>query len=91
MVGIVRENPFAEHPGNRTVAIFLDQKPPLDALDRLSGRNDEEASLGKREIYVFYPSGMGRSKLQIPAARDGTARNMNTIAKLAEMSRADAG
>ena len=91
MAGILRENLFAEHPGNRTVAIFLDNKPPRDALDRLSGRNDEEASLGKREIYVFYPSGMGRSKLKIPAARDGTARNMNTIAKLAEMAGADPG
>jgi uncharacterized protein (DUF1697 family) len=27
---------------------------------------------------------MGRSKLKIPAAKKGTARNMNTIAKLAE-------
>jgi uncharacterized protein (DUF1697 family) len=29
---------------------------------------------------------MGRSKLRIPAASGGTARNMNTIAKLAEMA-----
>jgi hypothetical protein len=29
---------------------------------------------------------MGRSKLRIPAAKAGTARNMNTIAKLAEMA-----
>jgi hypothetical protein len=28
----------------------------------------------------------GRSKLRIPAARDGTARNMNTVAKLAAMA-----
>jgi uncharacterized protein (DUF1697 family) len=27
---------------------------------------------------------MGKSKLKIPAGRHGTARNMNTIAKLAE-------
>jgi len=91
MTEILRENPFAQHPGNRTVAIFLDDKPPRDALDRLSGRNDEEASLGRREIYVFFPSGMGRSKLKIPAARDGTARNVNTITRLAEMASADSG
>jgi uncharacterized protein (DUF1697 family) len=42
--------------------------------------------LGKREIYVHYPSGMGRSKLRIPAAKAGTARNMNTVARLAEMA-----
>jgi hypothetical protein len=31
---------------------------------------------------------MGTSKLAIPAAKTGTARNMNTIAKLAEMAAA---
>ncbi len=29
--------------------------------------------------------GVGRSKLRIPAARNGTARNLNTLAKLAAM------
>jgi uncharacterized protein (DUF1697 family) len=28
---------------------------------------------------------MGQSKLRIPAAKAGTARNMNTVAKLAEL------
>jgi uncharacterized protein (DUF1697 family) len=47
---------------------------------------DEEIRLGAREIYVYYGSGMGKSKLKIPAAKSGTARNMNTVAKLAEMA-----
>jgi uncharacterized protein (DUF1697 family) len=42
--------------------------------------------LGDREIFVHYGNGMGRSKLRIPAARLGTARNMNTVAKLAEIA-----
>jgi hypothetical protein len=29
---------------------------------------------------------MGQSKLRIPAAMDGTARNMNTVAALVEMA-----
>jgi uncharacterized protein (DUF1697 family) len=29
---------------------------------------------------------MGNSKLKIPVAKKGTARNMNTVAKLAEMA-----
>jgi uncharacterized protein (DUF1697 family) len=45
--------------------------------------------LGTREIYVYYPSGMGQSKLRIPAARYGTARNLNTVAKLVAMSSRD--
>ena len=29
---------------------------------------------------------MGRSKLRIPAAKTGTARNINTVAKLVEIA-----
>jgi uncharacterized protein (DUF1697 family) len=57
-----------------------------DALKAAAGVGDEEMRLGVREIYVYYGSGMGRSKLKIPAAKHGTARNMNTVAKLAEIA-----
>lgn len=84
---VLAKNPFAGAPGNRTVAIFLDSHPAPGALEAASGAKDEQMRLGVREIYVHYPTGMGESKLKIPAANDGTARNMNTIAKLAEMAR----
>jgi uncharacterized protein (DUF1697 family) len=35
---------------------------------------------------VNYPGGIGNSRLRIAAARRGTARNMNTVAKLAAMA-----
>jgi uncharacterized protein (DUF1697 family) len=54
----------------------------------VSGQKDEEMALGKREIYVHYGQGMGTSKLKIKAATAGTARNVNTVAKLAEMAAA---
>ncbi|MGD0959984.1 MAG: hypothetical protein ABSB19_09260, partial [Methylomonas sp.] len=57
-----------------------------DTLAGVKGRSDEEISLGRREIYVYYASGIGRSKLKIPAAMSGTARNINTVAKLVEMT-----
>ena len=44
--------------------------------------------MGVREIYVHYGDGMADSKLKIPAAKTGTARNLNTVAKLAEMAAA---
>ena len=81
-------NPFKKDPGNSVVAIFLDEVPPKDTLKEISGQKDEKVALGKREIYVSYGSGMGTSKLKIPAAKKGTARNMNTVAKLAEMTAA---
>ena len=60
--------------------------PPRDTLARAAGQTVERMALGSREIFVHYGAGMGRSKLRIPAAKSGTARNMNTVAKLAEIS-----
>jgi uncharacterized protein (DUF1697 family) len=88
MAAVVAKNPFKSRPANQTVAIFLDEQPPIDALKKITGQVSEEVALGAREIYVFYGQGMGRSKLKIPAAKNGTARNMNTVAKLAEWARA---
>lgn len=86
MQAVLKANPFPDAEPNHTYAIFLDGRPPGDALDHVTGQNEEKMSLGDREIFVHYPSGMGRSKLKIPAAKMGTARNMNTVAKLAEMA-----
>ncbi|MGO4728256.1 MULTISPECIES: DUF1697 domain-containing protein [unclassified Inquilinus] len=86
MAQVLAANPFPDAAPNRTVAIFLDAPPPADALDKATGRQGEEMRLGRREIYVHYGDGMARSKLAIPAAKAGTARNMNTVAKLAEMA-----
>ncbi len=85
---VLARNPFPNAPGNRTVAIFLDSPPPANVADTVSGRVNEEVAPGRREIYVLYGEDMGRSKLKIPAAKNGTARNMNTVAKLAEMAKA---
>lgn len=86
MQAVLAHNPFAHAPANRTVAIFLDAPPPVDAASRASGRQTELIALGQREIYVCYGAGMASSKLKIPAAQAGTARNMNTVAKLVEIA-----
>jgi len=88
LADVLERNPFAAHPGNYTVAIFVDTEPSLDGVRHQA---DEELKIGKRAIYGYYPSGQGRSKLVIPAAKAGTARNMNTVAKLAEMAKEAAG
>ncbi len=86
MAGVLRANPFKREKPNYTYAIFLDGKPPRDALATMTGQSDEIVKLGTREIFVAYPNGMGRSKLKIPAAKTGTARNMNTVAALVAMA-----
>jgi uncharacterized protein (DUF1697 family) len=86
MAEVLANNPFPDAAPNRTVAIFLDEAPTPDALTSVTGRDGEELRLGTREVYVHYRDGMAHSKLKIPAARDGTARNMNTVAKLVAMA-----
>ena len=81
----VKANPFAKEPGNRVVAIFFDQAPPKEAIAGAKNVANERLAPGKREIYVHYPDGQGRSKLKLGTKAPGTARNMNTVAKLAEL------
>ncbi len=83
---VLANNPFPDTLPNRTVIIFLDEPQTSDSLERITGKNGEEFRLGKREIYVHYGDGMAHSKLKIPAAKTGTARNINTISKLASMA-----
>jgi uncharacterized protein (DUF1697 family) len=86
LAAVLKANPFPKAAPNRTVAIFLDEAPPADALKHATGRADEEMKLGAREIYVHYGDGMADSKLKIPAAKAGTARNLNTIAALVKLA-----
>jgi uncharacterized protein (DUF1697 family) len=86
MAAVAKANPFPDAAPNRTVAIFLNSAPHQVALQQAVGLQGEEMRLGHREIYVHYGEGMGTSKLKIPAAKAGTARNMNTVKKLAELA-----
>lgn len=87
MADAVKTNPFAEEPGNRVAAIFFDDAPPGEAIASAKNVANELLAPGKREIYVHYPDGQGRSKLKLGTKAPGTARNMNTVAKLAELAR----
>lgn len=87
IAAVAKANPFPHAPGNRVLAILLDDAPPADTADHARHIDGEQIALGTREIYVRYTDeGMGQSKLVIPAGKTGTARNMNTVAKLAEMA-----
>lgn len=86
IANVQADNPFPEAPGNRVVAIFLDSALAAAALKDVSGKKNELIALGRREIYVHYGDGIANSRLRIPAARSGAARNMNTLARLADMA-----
>jgi uncharacterized protein (DUF1697 family) len=88
LAAVLAGNPFESAAPNQTVVIFLDAAPPSNVLDSVSGQKSEEIRIGKRELYVHYAQGIGKSKLKIPLAASGTARNMNTVATLVEWTSA---
>lgn len=86
---VVRANPFTDAPATNVQAFFMNEPPPPDLLSTVRNRaEDERIAIGLREVFVAYGiRGIGRSRLRIPAAEAGTARNMNTVARLAELAR----
>ena len=79
-------NPFPKAASNRVMTIFLDAPADKATFTGITGQKDEQIALGLNELYVHYGEGLGQSKLKIPAAKTGTARNRNTVAKLSEMA-----
>ncbi|WP_308910793.1 DUF1697 domain-containing protein [Pseudokordiimonas caeni] len=88
MAAALAANPFPDAAPNRTLVTFLNEAPPADTLTRVRHQLDEQIVLGEREIYIFYGDGMAASKLQVPAANNGTSRNINTVTKLISLAAA---
>jgi uncharacterized protein (DUF1697 family) len=73
---------------------FLAYDPGQETQDKLRKLKTagEELQIRGRELYIYFPNGMGRSKL--PALIDrtlptpGTARNWNSVTKLLDMAEA---
>ncbi len=92
---VVASNPFAHSAGvepAKLVVFFLPkvlEKAKRDEIAQLKLER-EDIRFGKRELYIYFPDGQGRSKL--PAALDrilkksATARNWNTVAKVLELA-----
>ncbi|MDK1488910.1 DUF1697 domain-containing protein [Sinorhizobium sp. 7-81] len=83
---VVDQAPFADAKPNFLLVTFLPEQPPADALDKLVAPDGEEVQISGREIYIHFPNGSGKSKLKLPALKPGTARNLNTVRKLAELA-----
>jgi uncharacterized protein (DUF1697 family) len=97
MADIITRNPFAWWRAidpSRLLVTFLAEDPGPEACRRFASIDfhPEESQLLGRELYVYYPDGIGRSRLtlaflekQLPTS--GTARNWNTVTKLFELAR----
>jgi uncharacterized protein (DUF1697 family) len=87
MMTILNRNPFPSAQGNRVSVLFFDQAPKKAALAAITIPGREEIRPAGREVYVLYPEGIGQSKLKLASLGATTARNMNTVTKLAAMSK----
>ena len=72
---------------------FLATAPPLEAQAGFDKFKDypEEVHLKGRELYIYFPSGAGKSKLPWSAIEKllkvtGTARNWNSVKAMLEIA-----
>ena len=68
-------NPLPDRSASRTVAIFLDNAPPPDALKDVKGQTNEELRGKRARYYVHYPDGIGRSKVHSRRRRRDRAQH----------------
>ena len=85
LAAIVAANPFPEASGSRHMVFFYNLPPADDLIAQCRDRGGERLALGRRELHVDYGASIRTTKLKIPAKFDRTARNMNTVRKLAEL------
>ena len=93
---VIARNPFAKRravdPGKLLIT-FLANHPSAQARDQVLKMNTdpEELHIDGREVYIYFPNGMGRSKLSWPTigkklGTTGTGRNWNSVTKLLEIA-----
>ncbi len=92
---LMKANPFmrqAKADPARMVVVLLKDAPASRAINdvRAAIKGREIAELKGHHLYVVYPDGQGTSKFTLPVIERalgtvGTARNWNTIVKVAEL------
>lgn len=85
---IVAQNPFPDAAGSRHMVFFHAAKPEADLIAKCRDIGGERLVLHGRELHVDYGEGIRTTKLKIPGKLERTARNMNTVRKLAQLLRA---
>jgi uncharacterized protein (DUF1697 family) len=92
----VAGSPFQARPGiepGKLAVIFLAAEPASECCEKLLQiqADPEELHIRGRELYIYFPNGMGRPKLSPPLLErtlrtSGTGRNWNSVMKLLEMA-----
>jgi uncharacterized protein (DUF1697 family) len=93
---VVAKNPFAKRsgiePGKLLVSFLMSDPAAADReLLRKMKFDPEELHLGSRHLYIYFPNGQGKTKLNWKTIdktlkTSGTGRNWNSVLKLLEMA-----
>ncbi|ABF39521.1 protein of unknown function DUF1697 [Candidatus Koribacter versatilis Ellin345] len=91
---VVAANPFKKRkdvPPDRMLVHFLLSEPLEEVRTKLNGTEKiEEVHFKGREIYIYFPDGIGRSDLRSVLDRTlkktATARNFNSVMKILEIA-----
>jgi uncharacterized protein (DUF1697 family) len=93
---MIAGNPFGKRSGidpSKLLVTFLAAAPAANARNKVlqTKIEPEELRIHGRELYIYFPNGMGRTKLSWPTiakmlGTSGTGRNWNSVTKLLEMA-----
>jgi uncharacterized protein (DUF1697 family) len=96
MSEVIARNPFAKRRGiepSKLLVSFLASDPGAEAREKVRQMkcDPEELRIEGREMYIYFPNGVGRSKLSLVRLEKtlktpGTARNWNSVTKMLEMA-----
>jgi uncharacterized protein (DUF1697 family) len=93
---VVARNPFAKRRGiepSKLLVSFLASHPGAEAREKVLQLQCDPAELqiDDREVYIYFPNGIGRSKLSLARLEKtlkvpGTGRNWNSVTKMLDMA-----
>ena len=96
MRDVVARNPFAKRRGiepGKLLVSFLASDPGEEGREKVRQMkcDPEEMRIEGREIYIYFPNGAGRSKLNWAGLgkmlkTPATGRNLNSVTKMLEMA-----
>ena len=94
---VLAKNPFAARRNiepNKLLIVFLANDPAPEAREKIRTlkADPEEVKIAGRELYIYFPNGIGQSKLSVPALlktlnTSGTGRNWTSITRMLETAK----
>jgi uncharacterized protein (DUF1697 family) len=85
MARVCAGNPFPDANGSRHLVYFSHAPFAADLPSQVRGQQGERLSVNGRELHVDYGDGIRHTKLKLPGEKQLTARNINTVKRLAGM------